>query len=82
MSRRTIVAAVATLVMTVVGMAGVGISPAAAATPGVTAKTITIGLITSETGPAAPDDVGVIPSAKARTRSKMPKAASTVGASS
>jgi hypothetical protein len=37
-----------------VASVGVGVAPAAAATPGVTAKTITIGLITSLTGEAAP----------------------------
>lgn len=67
MRRRPLVATVGSLLLALAALAGVGASSAAAATaPGVTAKTITIGLITSITGPAAPDDTGVVPAAKAR----------------
>ena len=41
-------------------------SPAAASAPGVTANSITIGLITSLTGPSAAEDPGIVPAAKAR----------------
>ena len=48
-----------------VASVGVGVAPAAAAGPGVTAKTITIGLITSLTGEAAPQYTDILPAARA-----------------
>jgi branched-chain amino acid transport system substrate-binding protein len=41
-------------------------TPAGASSPGVTSKTITLGLITSLTGPSGPEDAGIIPAAQAR----------------
>ena len=40
--------------------------PAGASAPGVTSKTITLGLITPVTGTAAPEYTGIVPSAEAR----------------
>ena len=40
--------------------------PAGASAPGVTSKTITLGLITPETGPAGSEYTGIVPSAQAR----------------
>ncbi len=47
------------------GSMGIGVGPAFA-TAGVSAKTITLGLISPETGTAAPEYTGIVPSAKAR----------------
>jgi branched-chain amino acid transport system substrate-binding protein len=44
----------------------VGSANASASAPGVTANSITIGLITSLTGPSAAEDPGIVPAAKAR----------------
>jgi len=44
----------------------IAIGHASAAAPGITSKTITLGLITSLTGPSGPEDAGIIPAAQAR----------------
>lgn len=44
----------------------IGVGPASASAPGVTSKKITLGLITSLTGPAASEYTGIVPSAEAR----------------
>ncbi len=43
-----------------------GVQAASASTPGVTSKTITLGLISSFTGPAASEDDGIVKAAEAR----------------
>jgi len=45
---------------------GIATDPAFSAAPGVTSNSITIGIITSLTGPAANQELGVVPSAEAR----------------
>jgi len=53
-------------VTTLASIAVVATPVGAVSAPGITSKTITLGLITSLTGPSGPEDVGIIPAAQAR----------------
>src|SRR3984957_15458274 len=66
MRRRTFASALVAIVIASWTAVATGVSPASASAPGVTSKSITIGLITSLTGEAAPEYTGIVPSAQAR----------------
>jgi branched-chain amino acid transport system substrate-binding protein len=67
MRRRKWTAGMALLAVTAIAPIALVATPVgAASTPGVTSKTITLGLITSLTGGSGPEDVGIIPAAQAR----------------
>jgi ABC-type branched-subunit amino acid transport system substrate-binding protein len=67
MRRKKWTAGLALLAVTAIAPIALVATPVgAASTPGVTSKTITLGLITSLTGGSGPEDVGIIPAAQAR----------------
>lgn len=66
MGRRSLVGAIAAAVLAGLTSTAVVSASASASTPGVNSKTITLGLITSLTGPAASGYSEVVPSAEAR----------------
>ena len=80
--RRSIVAAVLAVVTSCLMSTTIAVGQASAATPGVTSKTITLGLITSLTGPSGPEDAGIIPAAQARIDEQNARGASTAARSS
>ena len=71
MGRRKWTAGLAVLAVTALTPLAIAATPVgAASTPGVTSKTITLGLITSLTGGSGPEDIGIIPAAQRGLTSK------------